>query len=106
MKKAFKSALSLLLCMIMVVSAFPISTFAEEGTDIDSDLAYSTGNAMGKIVNNLALQESERKSDDYCIADTVSMSLPITMKQPLPLIAPFPPIMKSDLIWSTVIFQP
>ena len=71
MKKAFKSALSLLLCMIMVVSAFPISTFAEEGTDIDSDLAYSTGNAMGKIVNNLALQESERKSDDYCIADTV-----------------------------------
>ena len=57
--------------MIMVVSAFPISTFAEEGTDIDSDLAYSTGNAMGKIVNNLALQESERKSDDYCIADTV-----------------------------------
>ena len=71
MKKAFKSALSLLLCMIMVVSAFPISTFAEEGTDVDSDLAYSTGNAMGKIVNNLALQESERKSDDYCIADTV-----------------------------------
>ena len=71
MKKAFKSALSLLLCMIMVVSAFPISTFAEEGTNVDSDLAYSTGNAMGKIVNNLALQESERKSDDYCIADTV-----------------------------------
>ena len=71
MKKAFKSVLSLLLCMIMVVSAFPISTFAEEGTDVDSDLAYSTGNAMGKIVNNLALQESERKSDDYCIADTV-----------------------------------
>ena len=71
MKKIFKSALSLLLCMIMVVSAFPISTFAEEGTDVDSDLAYSTGNAMGKIVNNLALQESERKSDDYCIADTV-----------------------------------
>ena len=71
MKKAFKSVLSLLLCMIMVVSAFPISTFAEEGTNVDSDLAYSTGNAVGKIVNNLALQESERKSDDYCIADTV-----------------------------------
>lgn len=58
MKKAFKSALSLLLCMIMVVSAFPISTFAEEGTDIDSDLAYSTGNAMGKIVNILLYKKA------------------------------------------------
>ena len=54
MKRKLKGTLSLLLCMIMVVSILPFSTFAENNSDLNPDMAYYTDSGMGKIVNNLS----------------------------------------------------
>ena len=70
MKKKLKSALSLLLCMIMVFSTVPFATAAQENAGSDSELAYSSADGMGKIVNNLSSESEAKKSEDYCILET------------------------------------
>ena len=70
MKRKLKSVLSLLLCMIMVVSILPFSTFAENNSDLNPDMAYYTDSGMGKIVNNLSKETKAKESEDYYILDT------------------------------------
>ena len=70
MKRKLKGTLSLLLCMIMVVSILPFSTFAENNSDLNPDMAYYTDSGMGKIVNNLSKETKAKESEDYYILDT------------------------------------
>ena len=70
MKRKLKSVLSLLLCMIMVVSILPFSTFAENNSDLNPDMAYYTDSGMGKIVNNLSKETKANESENYYILDT------------------------------------
>lgn len=70
MKRKLKSVLSLLLCMIMVVSILPFSTFAENNSELNPDLAYYTDSGMGKIVNNLSKETKANESENYYILDT------------------------------------
>ena len=70
MKRKLKSVLSLLLCMIMVVSILPFSTFAENNSELNPDMAYYTDSGMGKIVNNLSKETKANESENYYILDT------------------------------------
>lgn len=70
MKRKLKSVLSLLLCMIMVLSILPFSTFAENNSDLNPDMAYYTDSGMGKIVNNLSKETKANESENYYILDT------------------------------------
>ena len=74
MKKAFKSALSLLLCMIMIIGTL-IPTIAAKGNDssqtaIEQDgLRLESTNAVGKVLAKAASEQTAQQSGDYGIID-------------------------------------
>ena len=74
MKKAFKSVLSLLLCMIMIIGTL-IPTIAAKGNDssqtaIEQDgLRLESTNAVGKVLAKAASEQTAQQSGDYGIID-------------------------------------
>ena len=74
MKKAFKSALSLLLCMIMVFGAVIPSIAAGRSNSseasIEQDgLRLESTNAVGKVLAKAASEQTAQQSGDYGIID-------------------------------------
>lgn len=74
MKKTFKRTLALLMTLIMLFTALPLTVFAtqteEPVVDNSSETQISSDSGMGKIVNNLT--ENEANSNFFVSDVTIS----------------------------------